>query len=394
MGFVRVALISHEGGGISSVCRGLANSLVKKGVDVTIFTDLQGITKPKIEELNDLLRIVYLPSFYVPPRSTWFQFRNLSFIMKFLKEQNIIHGVSPDASFLFSFLKRKLDKPFIVTIHGCPRAIQRVFLQAPISCWTLGDFSNHMLKFPLDDFITKRCLFNANHTVVCSFSALNDLKKFYKNLDANKISVIYNGIDFDEIKDFQYSKKNTNEDFTIIYAGRLFWTKGVMWLLEAFKILSKNFRNVKLKIFGAGPLEKEIRKFICYAGLKDRVNICYRIPHNELIMELMKADIAVLPSLYEAQSMFVLEAMACKKPVILFDVPFAQELVSHMDSAILAKACDVKDLYKKIEMFLLDRKLRVKYGNSAYRYVRRYHNWDTLVDKYIQVYKSVLKIDH
>jgi len=98
---MRVALISHEGGGISSVCHGLAQSLAKKKIDTTIFEGKPACAH-QTERLNDYLEITRLPILNFPPRPLWFQILNIRKLFKVIDNFTVIHGVSPDASFAFT----------------------------------------------------------------------------------------------------------------------------------------------------------------------------------------------------------------------------------------------------------------------------------------------------
>lgn len=385
---MKVALISHEGGGISSVCYGLARSLAKKKIETTIFTST--LTRAhQTEKVNDYLEITHLPILDFPPRSLWFQILNIRKLSRLLKDYTLIHGVSPDTSFVFTFCKKKLKKPFVATVHGSPRAIQKVFVNSPVSCWTLGDFGYQIIEFPLHDFTISRILNDSDHIAVCSFTVLEELKT-YKSLDLNKVSVIYNGINFDEIENIRASSTVTDKknDLSVVYAGRLFWTKGAIFLLKAFQIIRQNLKNVRLNIFGKGPLEHRIREFIVDAELNNCVRFRGHVSHENMLAEVKMADVVVLPSLYEAQPMFALEAMACKKPLVVFDVSFARELISDMDNGLLARVGDIEDLSSKIQMVLSERKLRTKLGENAYNHVKQKHNWDIQVEKYLKVYEK------
>ncbi|MFX0203274.1 MAG: glycosyltransferase family 4 protein, partial [Candidatus Hodarchaeota archaeon] len=291
-------------------------------------------------------------------------------------------------SFLFTFCRKKLERPFVTTIHGSARAFQREFLHSPLSCWNLGDFGNHIMKFPLNDFATKRCLINSDHAVICSYTALNELRS-YGTLKTEKTTVIYNGVNFGEIDDVGTDQEYGEADFSIIYAGRLVWTKGITFLLKAFKILKREMRDVNLKIFGSGPLEREIKKIILQSGLRGAVHFQSHMRHKDLMVEIKKSTVAVLPSLYEGQSMFALEAMACKKPLVVFDAPYSREIVLHMKNGVISKTYDCQDLSEKIELLLSDKKLRRKIGQNAYNYVKKEHNWDIQADKYVNVYHEI-----
>jgi len=208
-------------------------------------------------------------------------------------------------------------------------------------------------------------------------------------MNLEKVSVIQNGVDFEEIeRDTLLPSKQ--KDFSIVFAGRLFPTKGVFYLLNAFKLLRRSFRNVHLSIFGKGPLKKKIMQFISKSDLGSCVSYLGYIPHKILLTKIKKSDIVVFPSLNEAQSMFMLETMACKKPIIAFDLPFAREIITHLGTGLLATERDINDLARKIEMLISDEKLRRRLGQDAYNYVKKNHNWDIQVEKYLKVYERVM----
>ena len=389
---MRVALISQPGGGISSVCNGLAFSLSKKGIPTTIFSGTS--EKPRVERLNECLDVIRLPHFDFPPRPMWFQLRNFRSLLKLLKDYTVVHGVSPEASTIFAFCKRKLRKPLVVSIHAVPLSTLRTFVNAPISRWTFSGFGIYVLEYPLHDFQIRTCLAKSDHVVSCSFATLNEFRAAYKILRMSKVSVIYNGVNFDEIDNIKidYENMNGQNNLSIVFAGRLFWLKGIIHLLKAFEILRQDFKDLDLKIFGEGPEEHRIRRFVADMGLRDNVNLQGRVPHKNLIAEIKKSDVVVLPSLYEAQPMFALEAMACKKPLVAFDIRFAREIVANGHNGLLAEAYDVKDLSEKIRLILSDEKFRFEIGQNAYEYVKREHNWNTQVEKYLDVYKNVISV--
>ena len=387
---VRVALITLEGGGISSVCYGLASSLSKRGIPTTVFTETP-YTKLEVEKLSSQVDVVRFPLSNIPPKPLWFQIRSFRKLSKMLKDYTIIHGVSPDASMLYALCKRKLNKPFVASIHAVPHSSARTYLNVPISCWSGADFAYHILEFPLHNFAIKRCLARSDHIVVCSFNVLNELRAYHKNLDMDRVSVIYNALNLDEIESVKINDNTGQNGFSILFAGRLFWLKGVAYLLKAFEIVRREFKDAHLEIFGKGPEEQRIIEFVNRRELQDCVHVHGRIPHKDLIAEIKRSALVVVPSLYEAQPMIALEAMACKKPLVAFSYPFAREIIKNGHNGLLAQARDVKNLSEKIRSLLLDKKLRWKLGRNAYDYVRREHNWDIQINKYLKVYRKVLE---
>lgn len=387
---MNVALITLEGGGISTVCYGLAQSLAKNKIPTTIFTEANG--KSSVERVNEFLEIKRLHRLNLPPRCVWFQAQNIKFLLNSLKDYTLVHGVSPDASVFFNFYKEKMKKPFIASFHAVPLSNAKHFLATPLSSWNVPEIAHHLLEYPLHDFDIRSCLRGADQITVCSETTLNEFSTAYKDdLDSNKTRVIYNCVNFDEIESVDVSQDPLNNSNPyILFAGRLYWLKGPMFVLKAFELLKNEIPDLNLRIFGTGPEENRMKQFIAKKGLRDRVQICGRIPHKEVIKQIKQSSAVVAPSLHEAQSMFYLEAMACKKPLITFDIPPAKEIIKDGQTGYLAKSFETDDLSKKIRFVLSDLKLSKKVAQNGYNYVQKEHNWKYQIEKYLKMYQTVI----
>ena len=385
----RIALISHEfppftEGGVALNCCDLAYSLSKKGIHTTVFSGKSHIIHT--EKLNDHLDVVRLPYLDIPPRFLWFQIQNFQFLLKTLRNYDIVHGVSPTASAIYGYIRKKLRQPFITTIHEVVLNDLKVFINAPLSEWTFGDFCLHVLEYPLFNSLIKTSLKSSDHVIVCGTSAFNDMQRVYPNLNFGKFSVIYNGIMFDRIG--KVKENLLQNSGPIVFFGRLVWRKGILHLLKAFMTLKKDFPNLNLDIFGRGPLESKLKSVISKSDFANNIHFRGHVPRVELIRNVKRASIVALPSLYEVGPFIsALEAMACKKPIVCFDLPFTREFIKDMHNGVLCKAGDVKDLSDKISLLLSDENLRHKLGRNAYEYVKERHDWDSLVEKYIDIYE-------
>lgn len=376
---------------MSSVCNGLSSSLSKMKIETTVFFATS--QKRKIERINDYLNVVSLPQVDFPPRSIWFHLRHFVKIVKSLNNFDLIHAISPELAIGYTFVPPRLRRPLVTTLHGSNRAALNAFIQSPIREWVLSDFAQHVLELPIHEIMNRRCFAKSNKTIVCSLTTLKELG-MYEGFDTSKISVIYNGVNFQEILDADpiadSEKRTGNEEVSIIYAGRLFWMKGIIYLLKAYGRLRSQFKNTRLKIFGKGPMQNEVKKFILNKGMKGEVDFGGFLPHRKLISEIKSADLVVLPSLYESQPMFALEAMACKKPLIAFDLPYAREIINDNQTGLLSEVCNVNDLTNKIASLLQDQSLRLKLGQNAYEYVKKNHDWDIQAKKYVKIYEKVI----
>jgi len=387
---MRVALITLEGGGIATVCYGLAHHLSIRKTPVTVFTETS--KKHEVTAVSDTLTIDSLRRVELPPRFFWFQLQNLKYLLRKTADFNIIHGVYPDASTFLAHYKQKLAKPFVASFHAEPLSNAKEFINTPFSSWTLPDFAHQILEYPPLSYNLKICAEHADRIIVCSLSALKEFQVAYKNLNPDRVSVIYNAVDLEEIKQINSQKDSRVdcENLSIIFAGRLFWVKGLLYLLKAFELVSHGFKKVHLNIYGKGPEENKFKKFVSTARLDDKVHFHGRIPNKALIAEIKRADAVVMPSLHEAQSLFAIEAMACQKPLIAFDIPSMREIIDDGKNGVLAKSFDYRDLAEKIRVVLADRKLRLKLGQNAYEYVKEKHNWNNQIKKYIKIYESLL----
>jgi len=137
-------------------------------------------------------------------------------------------------------------------------------------------------------------------------------------------------------------------------------------------------------------MQNEVEKFIANEGLKGEVYFGGFLPHKELMREVKGADLVVLPSLYESQPMFALEAMACNKPLVAFDLPYAREIINDGHNGLLSEVCNVNDLVRKMALALQDQSLRLKLGQNAFEYVKKNHDWDIQAKKYLKIYERVI----
>ncbi|MGD6850553.1 MAG: glycosyltransferase family 4 protein [Candidatus Bathyarchaeia archaeon] len=386
---MKVALISHEGGGISSVTSGLAKSLHKKGIKVTVFTGVAS-SAPSKKKGDENFEIVQYPIPDVPPRNIWFQILNYNSLTRSLREFDLIHGVSPYASFGLTYFKNNIRRPFVSTIHDSHRYSRKAFLNQPFSSWTLSEIAYNFGAFPLYDYPVNRVIKYSDKVTMCSYSLLANMSA-YRKIDFRKVFVIQNGVDIEEIDSIPESRVKMKNDVSIVYGGRLFWTKGSLLLVKAFERLSKDFDNVHLTIFGKGPLKKVIERYIENSSLEKKIDLPGYVSHKAILSEIKKADIVAFPSVAEAQPMFILESMACRKPVVAFDFSFAREVIKDMDTGLLAKPLDIEDFSKKLGILVADGELREKIGLSAYNHAKLAHNWDIQAEEYLKVYQKALE---
>ena len=221
--------------------------------------------------------------------------------------------------------------------------------------------------------------------VVC---VSNFLLKFFVDCKKPKI-VIPNGIDLNLYRPQKENKKK-DKKIKILFVGRIEERKGLIYLLQSFKILSSKFNHLELRIVGEGPLKKECQDFVEKEGLKN-VYFEGKKEGKEVISFYQNCDIFVAPSIFgESFGIVLLEAMACQKPVVAFNIDGYNEILKDEGSLFLAKNRDVYDLAQKIELLIKDEKLREKMGFWGRKEAEKY-SWEKVGQKVLDFYSFCQK---
>jgi glycosyltransferase involved in cell wall biosynthesis len=185
-----------------------------------------------------------------------------------------------------------------------------------------------------------------------SFTISDGLLNFFIKtgmVKPDKMKRIHYGFDFEEIE-LKPSKKFKLFDKQIFIAGRLVGFKGHKYLIEAISLLKDKFDNIGLVIAGTGNLENQLKDKVTEFGLND--NVKFLGYSNEISKWMACSDVIAVTSISEGFGVVFLEAFNAKTPVVSFDVPSGNELMTHEKTGYLAKPYDFKDLALKIEYIL------------------------------------------
>jgi glycosyltransferase involved in cell wall biosynthesis len=113
------------------------------------------------------------------------------------------------------------------------------------------------------------------------------------------------------------SSERSKDPFVFLSAGRLVKFKGLDYLLRAFASLKSSVNvPIRLRIIGRGEEHQNLKKLADELGIHDEVEFTGRISRDEVSRAYREANCFVLPSLYEAFGVVLIEAMASGLPVI------------------------------------------------------------------------------
>jgi glycosyltransferase involved in cell wall biosynthesis len=141
-------------------------------------------------------------------------------------------------------------------------------------------------------------------------------------------------------------------------------------------------------VVGEGPERLAIERQIGASGLTDRVRLLgWR---RDAIAIMSAIDIVVQPTLHEAFSQVMVEALWMRKPLIMTDVSGSAEVVRDGETALLVRKGDALALAHAIERLADDGPLRSRLGNSGRAYVEANLCVEKIIPQYERAYLRAL----
>lgn len=212
------------------------------------------------------------------------------------------------------------------------------------------------------------------------------LKKLaLKTNPKQKMHIIYNGID---IEQFKPSYRSRTSVVKIICVSRLTARKGINYLIDAVKILSQKYPNLRLEIAGEGDQQAALRAQAETANLGPKIAFLGRVPHEKIAEIYNSAEVFVLPSLNEGMSNTMLEALASGLPLIATDTGGSKELILNGENGFIIKMRNSEDIAEKLEKLISDPELARKMGDES-RKIAETMSWKKVAEQYFDLYKKV-----
>lgn len=139
---------------------------------------------------------------------------------------------------------------------------------------------------------------------------------------------------------------------SIVTVGRLVEQKNHQFLIESFSIIHKKHPEYILKIYGDGPLKKELQTLITKLNLSKCIFLMGEV--DDVKKEIYKAGMFVLTSNYEGMPNALMEAMAMGIPCISSNCPIGgpKFLINDGKNGYLYELNQKEELINKIEIVI------------------------------------------
>ena len=191
-----------------------------------------------------------------------------------------------------------------------------------------------------------------------------------ENVPAGRIELCYNGLDLEQFRplDSPRPAELPRDAFVIGVVCVLRPEKGLSTLLKAFAGIRDLGPRVKLAIVGSGPMRDPLEAEARALGIRE--NCVFTAATKDVADWLRHIDIFVLPSLSEALSNSLMEAMACGCCAVASNVGGNPELVRNGETGMLFEPRDTDALSGILRTWVENRPLRHALAEAGEKLMR------------------------
>ncbi|MHA1400936.1 MAG: glycosyltransferase [Candidatus Heimdallarchaeaceae archaeon] len=280
------------------------------------------------------------------------------------------HWILP-SGFSSLIVAKLLGKKMILTIHGSDVSYCK---------------NKNVLKFFLK-FILKR----ADLLIGISDDITREILEF--RVKEDKVRRIYLGINKNTIpSEKSGGNQQPSSKKKIVMVGSLYPIKGIPYLQEIVKVLSKKREDFEFHIIGDGELMHSLKEFIQTNNLEQYCIIHGFLPHKATLEIIKDSDICIQTSLSEGLSVVVQEAICMGKPIIATDVGGTKEIVIDNYNGFIISTQNVVQAVEKLDYLLSSSNLIEKMGKNSLKIAKEKLDLEKNVKQIIHEYRRCLNI--
>jgi glycosyltransferase involved in cell wall biosynthesis len=204
------------------------------------------------------------------------------------------------------------------------------------------------------------------------------------------IHVCYNGIDLQQFCSGPSNRPpSLPEDALVVgVVCALRPEKGLLTLVDAFARIRPLRKEMKLVFVGSGSVLPDLHARAQEVGVA--ADCVWEPATSDVAKWLRTFDIFVLPSLSEALSNSLMEAMACGCPVIASDVGGNPEIVRDGETGLLFEPGNAGALAEALNRLIKDRSVRKTLADNGQRIIRNEFSRAASASRMAEIYEELL----
>jgi N-acetyl-alpha-D-glucosaminyl L-malate synthase BshA len=287
----------------------------------------------------------------------------------------------------------KYDIDVIHSHYALPHAVSAILAKEisgrPVTCVTTlhGTDITVVGSHPGMRNITEYAIRMSDVVTAVSNNLKNETEEKF-SIPPGKIQTVYN---FINTRDFYPAipKLPTQCDGAcmILHVSNLRPVKAPLDVIRIFAgILKLSDIDIRLCIFGEGPMQSEMMRLASELGVEDKVNFLGIFHHIASLMASSK--LMLLPSKQESFGLAALESMACGVPVVASRVGGLPEVIDHGKDGLLFESGDLEGAVEHALRLLNDGDFYSRMSEAAVQTATHKFSRVKIIDQYEALYRS------
>jgi len=314
------------------------------------------------------------------PEMLIFSLRSIALLRKIFRTEkfDIIHDVQSLGYGLL--LAKGFGRPMVTTVH------HPLTMDYAASLERDRGFREHyytVVFYPLK--MQRRVIKRLDRVITSSEETAREIARSF-GVPPGKIRNVYNGL---ETAFFRPGNGECRIPKSLLFVGNTDDTKkGIVYLLKALPFLPD---EVTLTIVDQGkPHKTYAPRLVEEWGLGSRVTFTGKVSTDVLRALYRKAEVVVLPSLYEGFGLPAAEAMACETPVVATAVGALPEVLGNGEAGELVPPRNPQALARAVLKLQADPGERRRMGLLGRKRAEEFFTWEKVAERTVNVYRELV----
>lgn len=324
---------------------------------------------------------------------------------------DLIHIWGTESGYGFAIIEAKITVPVLLDVQGLLSSIGRNYYGGLSNndLWRCVGLKEIIRPKNHPYFIRKRFKKKAKYERILvqqinNISVQSDwVDSIIKNLNS-KTNIFQTGImlrsEFSEAPGWEYPKSNPTINIFTSCSGSIPY-KGLHVVFYAIALLKDKYPNIKLKIGGDVQINKKygfirdgytswLIKEADKLGITDSISWLGMMNADEIVSEMHKSSLVVIPSFIESYCLFMAESMMVGVPTVASFAGAMPQLAEHGKSALYFPVGDHWACARQIEKIITDQELAENLSVEARSTALQRNDPDKVLQTQLNIYNQII----